>query len=103
MGVGVLAFMALLGGNRPIIWVLVGVQLMLALVALAGAAVVALDVPMAWAAARGAGSPEEATGIKVLTTKTLALCGLYGVGGSILAVKLGLALRRMRSETVNAG
>jgi hypothetical protein len=79
MGLAVLSALAVQQRSR---WPKVVLAVVLALLgswAMLGALVVALDMPLVWQAARNAGSPARAAGLKIVTVKAIALCGWYAL------------------------
>jgi hypothetical protein len=79
MGLALLAAIAVRQSRRWPKIVLAVVLALLAAWAMLGAMVVALDMPLVWQAARNAGSPERAAGLKIVTVKAIALCGWYAL------------------------
>jgi len=79
MGLAVLSAGAVQQGGRWSKVVLAVVLAVLGAWAMLGAMVVALDLPLVWQAAKGAGSPARAAGLKIVTVKAIALCGWYAL------------------------
>ena len=79
LGLAVLSALAVWQGQR---WPKVALAVVLAILgswAMLGALVVTLDMPLVWQAAKNAGSPARAAGLKIVTVKAIALCGWYAL------------------------
>ena len=79
MGLAVLSAMAVWQGQRWPKVLLAVVMAILGSWAMLGALIVALDMPLVWQAAKNAGSPARAAGLKIVTVKAIALCGWYAL------------------------
>ena len=86
LGFCFIGFVAAMQGHRKILRVVSGSLFVLGLFIAAGAVLVALNLPLVWLAASQASSPEQMTGMKVISVKAVGLCTLYASGSLVLAL-----------------
>jgi hypothetical protein len=91
LGLCVIGFAAAMQGNRKLLIGMSAFLVVLGLFAAVGGGLVALNLPLVWKAASLAPSPDQRTGMKVITVKAVALCGLYASGSMVFALSMAKA------------